>query len=72
MTVPGRPILFMAMLIALLLLAAVVQPEVVPVALIADALLIALVFYEGRRLRDAAVHVTREDWARVVQNVGEG
>jgi uncharacterized protein (DUF58 family) len=65
MTVPGRPILFAAMLIALLLLAAVVQPEVVPVALTADALLIALVFYEGRRLRNASVHVTREDWARV-------
>lgn len=65
MIAPGRPALFAATLLAVALLAAVVVPGLIYVALAGDLLIVAICLIEGRRLARSAVHVQREDWRRL-------
>ncbi len=68
MIVPGRLTLFLFSLLALLLLAAVVEPVIVPAVVLADALVLGACMLEGRRLGKLAIVVERGAWGRVQVN----
>ena len=65
MIVPGRPVLFSAVVLAIALVMAVVEPHLALAVLAVDLLLIGLVVFEGQRLRSQDIRVTREDWGRL-------
>lgn len=64
MTVPGRPAVFLAALLSLLLIAAVVEPRLIAVAAAGDMVILLLCRLDGRRLRKLPVIVTRHEWSR--------
>lgn len=72
MIVPGRLTLFLAFALAMLLIAALIEPLVVPAALLGDLLLIGICLTQGHQLRALNLNVEREDWGRVqVDRPGE-
>ena len=65
MIVPGRMTLLCAAVLALALIAAIIEPVVTPAVLAADALLLAVCWLQGRKLQKLPVEVNREPWGRV-------
>lgn len=65
MIVPGRLALMLAAILALVLIAAIVEPAVAGIAVLGDALIIAASLWEGRGLKRAPVDIERENWVRV-------
>lgn len=64
-TVPGRPLLFIALVVAMILLVGVVFPQIIFLALTVDAMLIGLLYWDGARLAHNPVSVQRSEWTRV-------
>ncbi|MFP4055244.1 MAG: DUF58 domain-containing protein [Candidatus Brocadiia bacterium] len=64
MTVPGRPALFAAVVLNVVLLGVVVEPGVVYVVAAGDVLIVAACLASGRRLSRVPVTVRREGWQR--------
>ncbi|MFO7898491.1 MAG: DUF58 domain-containing protein [Planctomycetota bacterium] len=69
MTVPGRPVIFVAVVLVGVLLAAAAMPELVFVALLGDLVLVARCLYDGRRLAGMPVSVEREETQRLQLDV---
>lgn len=65
MIIPGRLTLVLAAALALLLLAAVVEPIVALVALLGDVALLAICLAQGRTLRRSEILVDRDAWGNV-------
>lgn len=65
MTVPGRAALFVGIVLAIVLMAAAVEPAVVYIVVAGDAIIVLVCAWEGRRLARTRVVVQREDWKQV-------
>ena len=65
MIVPGRLTLMLALVTAVFLIAAVVEPLVAVAALAADVALLGACVWKGRDLKRIGVEVTRDNWGRV-------
>ena len=65
MTVPGRPALFAAIVLALILPGVLIEPRLAYAALAGDLVLIALVIWDGVRLSEMPVNVQREESRRL-------
>jgi len=63
--VPGRLTLMLALVTAVFLIAAVVEPLVAVAALAADVALLGACVWKGRDLKRIGVEVTRDNWGRV-------
>lgn len=65
MIVPGRLTILTAICLALVLVAAVIQPVIALVVLAADLALIIFCLLIGWRLNPASISIEREDWGKV-------
>ncbi|MBI4585988.1 MAG: DUF58 domain-containing protein [Planctomycetes bacterium] len=68
MTVPGRPVFFAAVFLALVLAGAAAEPVLLWAGLAGDALIVAFCLLEGRWLARYPLQVSREGWNRCQLN----
>lgn len=64
MIVPGRTTVFLAAALGLILIAAMIHPALLVMALVGDVLLVVICIAEGKRLGRCDVRIERERWDR--------